>query len=231
VISNPLRFNRRLRRRILAIASVFLVVSACLGLEWWWSRPKGLPRQACERLRAVIGFEAGQQVELSQLASEWGETTDTGECTREYFQPQDFYRDSQRTRWLALGTIAKGEWIRRVDVSSQSTVRALPRGKRAYAAVFETEAQIYPGDSVEIYATEPVLSGALVLQSRRERGRAQLHLVLALSPSEIRLLEKAGQTGKLSIALIHANDALPSPSGVRKSKPRREKRARIWHED
>jgi Flp pilus assembly protein CpaB len=222
---------RRLRRRLLAIAGVFLVVSCCLGIEWWWSRPKGIPRQACERLRAGMAFAAGQQMELSQLTSEWSETVDAGECTQTYFQPQDFYSDSQRARRFALVVIPKGDWIRRADVSSQAAVQALPRGKRAYAAVFETEAQIYPGETIEVYATELVLSGVLVLQSRREPQRNRLHLVLALSPPEIRLLEKAGQTGKLSIALIHANDALASPSGVKKPRLRREKRARIWHED
>ena len=222
---------RRLRRRLIAIASVFAVVATCLGVEWWGSRPKGTPRQACERLRAGMAFAAGQQIELSQLTSEWGETAGAGECAQEYFQPQDFYRDSQRARRFALVAIQKGEWIRRAEVSSQAPTPPLARGKRAYAAVFETDAQIYPGDSIEVYASEMVLSGALVLQSRRKSEHNQLHLVLALSPSEIRLLEKAGQTGKLSIALIHANDALPSPSGVRKSRPRREKRARIWHED
>lgn len=223
--------SRRLRRRFIAILGVFLVVSACLGVEWWGSRPTGTPRQACERLRAGMGFAAGQQIELSQLTSEWSETARAHECLQEYFQPQDFYRDSQRARRFALVPIKRGDWIRRADVSSQAASEALPRGKRAYAAVFETEAQIQPGDTIEVYATEVVLSGALVLQSRREPDRNRLHVVLALSSSEIRLLEKAGQTGKLSIALIHANDALPSPSGVRKSRPRREKRARIWHED
>ncbi len=222
---------RRLRRRLLSIAGVFIVVSCCLGIEWWSSRPKGTPRQACERLRAGMAFAAGQQIELSQLTSEWSETADARQCTQAYFQPQDFYSDSQRPRRFALVGIQRGDWIRRADVSSQAAVQALPRGKRAYAAVFETEAQILPGDSVEVYSTELVLSGALVLQSRREPQRNRLHLVLALSPSEIRLMEKAGQTGKLSIALIHANDALASPSGVKKSRVRREKSARIWHED
>lgn len=207
------------------------MVSACLGVEWWGNRPRGIPRQACERLRASMGFAAGQQIELSQLTSEWSEAAQASECMREYFQPQDFYRDSQRARRFALVPIQKGDWIRRADVSSQAVAQALPRGKRAYAAVFDTEAQIHPGDTIEVYATEMVLSGALVLESRREPERNRLHLVLALSSSEIRLLEKAGQTGKLSIALIHASDALPSPSGVRKSRLRREKRARIWHED
>jgi hypothetical protein len=223
--------SRRLHRRLAAILGVFLVVSVCLGTEWWWSRPKGTPRQACERLRAGMTFAAGQQIELSQLASEWSQTEDAGECSQKYFQAQDFYRDSQRARRFALVAIRKGDWIRRAEVSSQAAIQALPRGKRAYAAVFETEAQIYPGDAIEIYAAEWILSGALVLQSHREPERNRLHLVLALSSAEIRLLEKAGQTGKLSIALIHANDALSSPTSVRKSKPRREKRARIWHED
>ncbi len=223
--------SRRLRRRFFAISGVFLVVSACLGVEWWGSRPKGTPRQACERLRAGMQFNAGQQIELSQLISEWSEAAPARPCPQEYLQPQDFYRDSQRARRFALVPIQKGDWIRQADVSSRVAPQTLPRGKRAYAAVFETEAQIHPGDSIEVYATEVVLSGALVLESRREVERNRLHLVLALRPSEIRLLEKAGQKGKLSIALIHANDALASPSGFRKSRPRREKRARIWHED
>lgn len=231
----------KLPRRFYGYVSVFLVVTLCLGVEWWMARPRGHERPVCAVLRPTRSLGAGQRLSADVLEVRFEPAPQSVRCDQIYFTERDLDGESA---WRVRRSVDAGATLFTKDVERVAKV-GLPRGKRAYSVRVENGGRVEEGDHVDLLSDARVVAGqALVLE--RDRGGenefgaagAASRLLLALRQSEIRGVEKAMQRGTLSVALVHPADVVPSTtkqSGESTARHQRRshhsKRARIWHED
>ncbi len=115
----------------------------------------------------------------------------------------------------------------------------IPHGMRAYELRLDESLKVQPTDSVDVLAVprmrgeSPVIlvEGATVLAS--EGAEDGSRVTLALEPSEVALVEKAAQTGKLKLSLRNPDDENPpNRSHAGRSSRRRipAERVEIWSE-
>ena len=135
-----------------------------------------------------------------------------------------------------LRDLKAGEWVFSSDLEKMkgnTLSQQVPAGFRAYSLEVDSRLPIAAGDKIDlIYRSDistelPVtlLEAVQILMADLEQER----LVVAIRPSDLPLLEKARQTGKLSIAL--RNDMEGPTRGKRASLSRkRAKRIEVWTE-
>ena len=117
--------------------------------------------------------------------------------------------------------LSRGELLTERRLAPRRLSARVPKGRRAYALEMENELDLKPGDRVDVVSSRTLIEGLLVLGSGENR------VVLAATGAEIELLEKARQSGKLTLVLRHPDDV---------SRPQRKPRRRsggieIWSEE
>lgn len=148
-------------------------------------------------------------------------------------------------------TLLQGQHLRlalsRGDVLQQTSLAAplakrlagqIPRGYRAYSLEVANPMALAPGDYVDILFSPQdrrelpitLVEGALVLQAEREKGSEGI--TVAVAPSQLQLLEKARQSGKLTLALRNPSEVVPPTKRVRQSRRsvRKKSRIEVWSE-
>jgi len=155
--------------------------------------------------------------------------------------PQDAYSD-QKLHWVLgrrlLRPLKAGEWIREGELDgrrAKGLSRRVPSGHRAYSLQVDSRLPVAPGDRVDlVFRSEnpgdvPVtlLEGVLVLQADLETGG----MIVAVRPGELPLMEKAQQSGKLTVALRNDSEEMTQGRG-NASLGRRQPKARVqlWTE-
>lgn len=112
----------------------------------------------------------------------------------------------------------------------------LPRGKRAYALTPLNPLPVRPGDHVDLYssaagARSAVVDNVAVLHAAYRHDRFEI--ILAVTPLQIEVLERAQQQGKLTVAVVSQHEEMSESRAIRrvrnpKSTPR--PRIEIWYD-
>lgn len=155
--------------------------------------------------------------------------------------PAGVYTD-QKLHWVLgrqlLEEVKAGAWIREeiLDGDLKRTLsRRVPSGFRAYSLVIESRLPVAAGDAVDVVFRSqnegeiPVtlIEGVEILEADLEEER----LVVAVRPNEVPLLEKAQQSGKLTVALRSAKEGMTrGKRNARFQKRKIKQQVQLWSE-
>jgi Flp pilus assembly protein CpaB len=126
--------------------------------------------------------------------------------------------------------LGKGDWVTWsvVAAAHQGVGATVPRGMRAHGLELKTGPQVFPKDRIDVLwlpsdPRNPAAGATLIVENvqvlRVKRDGARQSLVLAVTPDDIPVLEKAAGSGTLSLSVRNPEEA---------TDPARRRRGSTW---
>jgi len=210
------------------------VVAVAGGFFFWLGHAAKAPDRSVETPRYLVaerGLPAGHPLGVKDM-----DLKIVGEET----VPAGAYTD-KKLHWVLgrrlLTDVSAGDWIREETLEGEghSLSRRVPDGFRAYSLIVESRLPVAAGDRVDIVFRSdtageiPVtlMEGAEILDADLDQEK----LVLAVRPNEVPLLEKARQSGKLTVALHGSREGMTRGKRNTHFQKRKAKRqVQLWSE-